>query len=93
MLSWLSCKEFTMRASRKIDDALHKNRLLGYLFHRLLCKRCRQFEGQIKVIDKSFDSIRKKHPSESNLTPPTLSEEKKRKITNKLKLLKEQDKK
>lgn len=91
MLSWLSCKEFTMRASRKIDDVLHKPGVFGYLFHRLLCKRCRQFEGQIKVIDKSFDSIRKKHPSESNPIPPKLSENKKREITDKLKLIKKKE--
>lgn len=58
MGSWLSCKEYTQRASQRIDAEIPWSEKPGYWFHHLLCASCRRFQQHILFIEKVLRALR-----------------------------------
>lgn len=54
MGSWLSCKEYTQRASRSLDGKIRWDELPGFWFHHILCISCRRFKTQVEFLERVF---------------------------------------
>lgn len=53
MISWLSCKKYSQRSSRRIDGELTLSEKPGYWFHHLICYTCRRMTRHFGIIDSA----------------------------------------
>ncbi len=70
--SWLSCEQFALRSSRKLDSNLAWREELGYRFHYSICNTCRHVErhwrklqNQIVELPGEIESLETAKLSES----------------------------
>lgn len=81
MISWLSCKKYSQRSSRRIDGELKPFELPGYWFHHLICFTCRRMTRHFGIIDSASKCLG--HCIEEELSASdgeTLSQDKSKEI-------------
>ncbi len=81
MFTWLSCKRYSQRSSRKLDGQLSLVELPGYWFHHVICYTCRRMTRHFGFIDSVSQCLG--DCMEEELSAPggdTLSPEKSRQI-------------
>lgn len=79
--SWLSCRKYTERASRNLDQPLTGWDRAGFVFHHYFCFFCRRFNRQIHQLEG--DLKRYSQYVESQEIPP-LPEQARQRIIEKL---------
>lgn len=50
--SFMSCKDYTERASRSMEANLPVHDKVAFGFHHVICMMCRRFFRQVKLIDR-----------------------------------------
>ena len=56
--SWFSCKRYSQRASKSLDEKLSMRDWLGFRFHHYLCGTCRRFRVKLLLIDENLKALR-----------------------------------
>jgi Cdc6-like AAA superfamily ATPase len=79
--SFFSCKEYTKYCCKKEVTSLTFSEKLAHRFHHLICYTCRRFSKQISSLNCACKYI----TTEGSLGEKKLSEETKKKISEKLK--------
>ena len=76
----INCKEATMLSSKQLDAKLNWAEMLQLKIHYLICKPCKYFAKQVKIINSSLKNVK-------NNTSISFSDEKKHTLQEKINLI------
>jgi len=76
----INCQEATMLGSKQVDSKLNWVEILQLKLHYLICKPCKYFSKQVKIIHSSLKNVK-------NNTSISFSDEKKQTLQEKINLI------
>lgn len=56
----LSCKNITELASTRLDSEISWHQKIEFSLHLMVCKRCRTYANQLKLLQKAFKLLHEK---------------------------------